>query len=198
MSIIHPHFYFPSDQLPIGLNLWWRDNCDLFLRCLTQAKYHRPWGNSNTSGNLLIYPPECHTKEINLNGRKPKHNGTKLGNSNAQSTTFRWLNIPLTSEDIDLLEREEVTLEQLAFSYISLGMFGLGLSVKYDNARKSYSVSIYRPSDATHLQPVGISGSSSDLRDALLVSLYRFNHCLEGSFDNAPDSDAVIQPRRFY
>lgn len=197
MSVIHPQRMFPSDLVPIELNVWWRDNSDLFLRCLTAPKYRVSGLFGTMSGNLLIYPPKCSITEEKMNGRKPKRHGTGLGNSDGQPLPFRWINIPLTSEDISTLERETVDLEQLAFGFIQLGMFGLGLSVKYDSARKSYNVSIYRPSDATHLQPCGISGSAPDLRDALLVSLYRFNNCLEGSFDNAPDQDVALQSGRF-
>lgn len=197
MNFLSPHFEFPSDQLPIELNLWWRDNCDLFLRCLTSPKFHRPQFNSTSTGNLLIYPPKCLIKENILNGRKPKQHGGGLGSSNAQSTSFRWINVPLTSEDIATLEREEASLEQLSYAFIQLGVFGLGLSIKYDSSRKSYTVSIYGSDISNNNQPCGISGSASELRDALLVSLFRFNTCLQGSFDGRTSADTTVQPTRF-
>jgi len=198
MSIIHPYREFPDLSTPAVLLTWWRDNYQVFLRALTYDRYRRFYGQGSISNNLLIYPPECNRMENKLNGRKPQRHERGLGSSNAQPSSIRWINIALTSEDLSILEREEASLEQLAFSFVQLGMFGLGLSIKYDRTRKSYSVSIYRPSDATNVQSLGISGASPDLRDALLVSLYRFNHCLGGSFDNAPDTDATVQPRRFY
>lgn len=198
MSIIHPHFEFPSDQMPIELDLWWRDNAALFIRLLTSQKYHKPQFGSSQTGNLLIYPPKCNIKENILNGRKPKRHGSSVGSSDGKSTAFRWINIQLTSEDIDILEGEEASLEQLAYAFIGLGVRGLGLSVKYDSARKSYSVSIYGPDSTNNMQPCGISGAAPDLRDALLVSLYRFNNRLQGSFDGCASEDTNIQPKRFF
>jgi len=197
MSILHPHFSFPEDCLPIEAAIWWRDNSDLFLRCLTQAKFHRPQFGSDLSGNLLIYPPKCNRMENEMNGRKPRGHGSRLGSSDAQPATFRWINITLTSEDINTLEREEASLEQLALAFIQLGVRGLGLAVKYDSVGKSYAVSIYGSDTTNHMQPCGISGKSADLRDALLVSLYRFNHSLQGSFDGCTGEDNVLQSGRF-
>jgi len=136
--------------------------------------------------------------ENKLNGRKPKRHGDSVGGSNDKSAPFRWINVQLTSEDINILEGETADLEQLAYAFIQLGVRGLGLSIKYDSARKSYAVSIYGSDSTANMQPCGISGSSPDLRDALLVSLYRFNHCLQGSFDGCTSKDAIVQPKRFF
>ncbi len=197
MSIIHPHRTFPSDLVPIEVNMWWAQNADLFLRCLTQVKYHRSTFYSEASGNLLIYPPKCNIKENEMNGRKPSRHGSGTSNSNGKPSSFQWINIPLTSEDLDTLEREEASIELLAYDFIQLGVRGFGLSVKYDNARKSYSVSIYGSDSTNNNKPCGISGSSAELRDALLVSLYRFNIGLQGSFDDSTTSNTILQSGRF-
>lgn len=197
MSIIHPHRTFPEDCLPLEAAIWWRDNSALFLRCLVQPKFHKNRFGSTNTGNLLIYPPLCYRKEDILNGRKPKRSGGGLGSSDVKSATFQWINVPLTDQDLDILEREKASLEQLALAYISLGVQRLGLAVKYDSARKSYTVSIYGCDIRNDNKPCGISGAAADLRDALLVSLYRFNNCLQGSFDGQTNSDTAIQPRRF-
>jgi len=197
MSILHPQYEFPSDYVPIETNIWWRDHSDLFLRCLTQGKYLKPRFNSPSTGNLLIYPPKTNRMENEMNGRKPKRHEPSVGNRDAKSTAFRWINISLTSEDLDILEQETASLEQLAYAFIQLGVFGLGLSVKFDSARKSYTVSIYGSDISNNMQPCGISGSATELRDALLVSLYRFNHGLQGSFDGCTNKDATVQPNRF-
>lgn len=197
MTLFKLHDSFPENVLPLEAAIWWRDNADLFLRCLTAAKYHRAGFNSHLSPNLIIYPPKCNIMENEMNGRKPSRNVAKPGNRNEQPLPFRWLNIALTSEDLNLLERETANLEQLALAFIQLGVLGLGLSIKYDNARKCYNVSIYGSDNANHMQPCGISGSSADLRDALLVSLYRFNSCLQGSFTGSTAEDSMVQPSRF-
>jgi len=197
MSVIHPHRTFPEDSLPLETALWWRDHSELFLRALLQPKYRGRSSFSNLSGNLLIYPPKCNRMENNVNGRKPKRSEPVAGNSNGKPAAFRWINVALTAEDIDLLERETANLEQLSLAFIELGVRGFGLSVKYDSARKSYSVSIYGSDMANHNQPCGISGAAADLRDALLVSLFRFNTRLQGSFDGSTTENAAIQPSRF-
>lgn len=197
MSVVHPHFEYPEDCLTIEGAIWWRDHYDLFLRCLTLPKYHKPYFGSNLSSNLIIYPPECDRMENILNGRKPKPNGARLGSSDGKSLPLQWINIPLTDQDIATLESEKANLEQLALAYVQLGMHGLGLSIKFDSVGKSYVVSIYGPDSSNNMQPCGVSGRAPELRDALLVSLYRFNSCLQGSFDGRSNSSTAIQPRRF-
>jgi len=197
MKSFHPHREFPEDCLPLEAAIWWRDNANLFLRCLTQPKYRRFYADSRLSGNLIIYPPKCYMNGENMNGRKPKRNGTGNSVGINKPSTFQWINVTLTDQDLDILEREKADLEQLALAFISLGVQQLGLSVKYDRVGESYSVSIYGSDMANDGKPCGISGASSELRDALLVALYRFNNCLQGSFDGRTNSNPTIQSRRF-
>ena len=197
MSFYHPHFSFPEDVLPVETAIWWRDNYELFIACLTLPKYRGSMRYSNLSGNLLIYPPKCDIKENMMNGRKPRKPSVGLGDSNAQPVPFRWINIQLTPEDLNTLAEEEADLEQLALAFIELGVRGLGLSVKFDSVRKSYNVSIYGPDTLNNGQPCGISGSAADLRDALLVSLYKFNYGLSSSFDGSSTAHTVLQSERF-
>jgi len=193
----HPHFSDPETFLPIETALWWRDNAELFVRALLSPKYQRPSGYSSLSGNLIIYPPKCYIKDGTMNGRKPKGHVARLGDSDDKPVAFRWINISLTSEDVALLERETADLEQLALAFIELGVRGFGLSIKYDRSRKSYAVSIYGPDMANNMQPCGISGAAPDLRDAILVSLFRFNTGLQGSFDGCSLKNNVLQQARF-
>jgi len=197
MSVIHPHFQDFWDSSSIELALWWQHNSKLFLRCLTQPSFHAPVLFGSRSGNLLIYPPKCNIKEDKMNGRKSNQSVARASLSDAKPLPLKWINIPLTPEDIAILEKETADLEQLAFAYISLGVRGFGLSVKYDSARKSFNVSIYGSDMAADMQPCGISGAASDLRDALLVSLYRFNSCLQGSFDGQSAKNNAVQSKRF-
>jgi hypothetical protein len=197
MSVIHPHFQDFWDNSPVELALWWYYNSELFLRCLMETKYHKPAFGSTLSPNMLIYPPMCHIKDGKMNGRKSKQPVARFGDSDAQSLPLKWINIPLTAENITLLEGETADLEQLAFAFVSLGMLGLGLSIKYDSTRKSYNCSIYGSDISANNQPCGVSGAAPDLRDALLVSLFRFNSCLQGSFDGQSSKNSNVQSRRF-
>lgn len=198
MSVIHPHYSFPEDCLPFEAAVWWRDHADLFLRVLTTKKYQYPVFGGTLSGNLLIYPPECNIKEIKLNGRKSTRSGSRSGSGDVKSSPIHWCNIPLTPEDLDLLAKETADLEQLALAFVTVGSVGFGLSVKFDSTGKSFNCSIYGPDLSNDGRPCGVSGRSPDLRDALLVLLFRFNSRLQGSFDGQSNSDTAIQPRRFY
>jgi hypothetical protein len=132
-----------------------------------------------------------------VNGRKPTKPRARSGSSNGESLPFEWINVRLTDKDLDILEAETADLEQLALAYISLGVQRLGLSIKFDRVGESFVVSIYGFDLRNNNKPCGISGAAPDLRDALLVSLYRFNHCLQGSFDGRTDQNTTIQSRRF-
>lgn len=195
-SFYFPHLY-PEDVLPIAAAIWWRDNYALFLRVLLSPKYRQFYFGSNTSQNLLIYPPECNRMESNLNGRKPRRHGDGVGSGNDKPATFRWINITLTDQDLDILGQETASLEQLSLAFVQLGVRGLGLAIKYDRSRATFVCSIYGSDSTNNMQPCGVSGQSSDLRDALLVSLFRFNNRLQGSFDGSTAEDNTIQPRRF-
>ena len=197
MSVLHPHFGFPEDCLPIEAAIWWRDNYDLFLRCLTSKKYAKPLYGTTVSGNLLIYPPKCDIKESILNGRKSTKSGSRSGAGAGVSTAFQWVNVSLTAEDLDTLAGETADLEQLSLAFVAVGAVGFGLSVKFDSAGKSYTCCIYGPDNANDGRPCGISGRSPDLRDALLVLLFKFNNRLQGSFDGVSNQDAIVQSRRF-
>jgi len=197
MSVLHPSRTDYMDYGSLDLKLWWHCNEALFLRVLQSSKFHKPSFYSNRSGNLLIYPPTCDIKENIVNGRKSKPMGSKPESSNDKPTSIRWFNYALTTEDINRLEQETASLEQLAYAFIELGERGLGLSVKYDTARKSYSVSIYGPDTLNDMRPCGVSGQSSELRDAILVSLFKFNNCLQSSFDGFANSDTTVQSGRF-
>ncbi len=197
MSIIPPTFNLACDFLPPEAAIWWLKNSDLFLRILKQGKNGRRPFVGNLSHNLLIYPPKCDIMENKMNGRRTKQPKPRFDDSNGKSLPFKWVNVPLTAEDIGILERETANLEQLALAYLNVGVLGFGLSCKYDFSRKSFVCCIYRPNMGNDVQPCGVSGAAADLRDALLVLLYKFNNCLGGSFDNATFENDPIQPRRF-
>lgn len=197
MSILHPHWEYPESFLPIETALWWRDHSDLFFQVVMSPRYHKAVFGSELSGNLLIYPPKCDIKEDILNGRKLKRSGTGPDSSDGKSLPFQWVNVALADQDFDILERETANIEQLALAYLNLGVQRLGLAVKFDNARKSYTVSVYGSDSRNNMQPCGVSGSAPDLRDALLVLLYKFNNRLQGSFDGSTSQNTAVQSRRF-
>ena len=197
MSVLYHHFEEYQEFLPLDAALWFRETKDLVVSMLRSTKFKRGIFGTSLSGQLLIYPPENIRMENILNGRKPKRDGSQPSNGNGKPSTFRWVNIPLTSQDELILEQETADIELLSSSLIQLVVRGFGVSVKYDNARKSYNCSIYGCDLRNNMQPCGISGSASDVRDAILVSLYRFNTCLQGSFDGSTLEDTTFQPKRF-
>lgn len=197
MSIFHPHFRDPIDFMPADVLVWWSANAKECVRLLTHPAYRHAAANSKLSENLFIYVPKHLIMENEMNGRKSKTNGTKLESSSSEPVSFRWINVTLSDQDLDILERETASLELVASSLVQLVVRGLGISVKYDPVGKSYSCSIYGRDTRNNMQPCGISGRASDVRDAILVSLYRFETGLQGSFDGQSDQGNVLQSKRF-
>jgi hypothetical protein len=196
MSVLPFPTHEPVDFFTPELMIWWTEAWPIARDLLLKPQYRRKTSYSDQSGNLLIYPPDFYIKENKVNGRKPKGDGTKSGVSDKQHLPFRWINSPLTSEDYDYLEQQATSLELLASHLIQLVLRGFGVSVKYDYTRKSYNVCIYRPDNSDGRQPLGLSGHSSDLRDAILVTLYRFSIKLGGEFPDRVDEDTSDKPRR--
>lgn len=196
MPFLSPHFPYPEDHVPTCLLSWWVTARPVILRVLESKRYRRPAWNSHLSGNLLIYPPEYLYKEPILNGRKSK--GRTIGNGvvPSQSTPLEWVNAPLTSEDYLALEQSTYGLEYLAGCLVGLVSRGYGVSVKYDSQRKRCNCTIYRPPSDTNRRHLGLSGFASDVRDAVLVTLYRFEHKCGGELSDGLVGDAHNQSQR--
>ena len=105
-------------------------------------------------------------------------------NSKVLRGEFKWLNVRLEPKDIEELERSDSTLEFLAASLCGLASDGYGFSIKPTDQGKSYCVTIHRPDSDDSGVTYGMSSFGGELRDALLVALYKFDVCLEGSFDD--------------
>ena len=186
----------PVDFFTIELMLWWIKAAPVAMDMLLNPKYRRATFGSTLSGNLLIYPLKNLIMETDMNGRKSKDNGAKHSLPANKSLPFGWVNCPLTSEDYDYLEQQTASLELLTSNLIQLVVRGFGVSVKYDHARKSFNVCIYRPDIGDGRQPLGLSGHSTDVRDAILVTLYRFDHKLGGEFPDRIMEGTSNQPSR--
>ena len=197
MSIFPRHKTDYFEFMPPGLAYWYYLNSRLILAGLRSKNKVNQIAEGWVTPNLLIYPPESLIKERKMNGRKPTGNGSKPSSGNGKSLPIRWVNHTLTAEDINALEGETANLELLSSHLIQLVGSGLGVSVKYDHIRKSYNCCIYGSDNRNDGQSCGISGFSPDLRDAVLLSLYKFNNCLQGSFDGCSSETAIIQSSRF-
>ena len=192
------HFDTPETFMSAELAIWWYYARDTAILLLTARKYRRKSYYSNKTDNLLLYPPEHLIKENIVNGRKPKDQPRFNGSKSAQSSTIEWLDGLLTAEDIDILERDTTSIEYLAGKLISLVSDGYGCAVKYDLERERYNCTIYRPPNGKQRKHLGLSGNSPDLRDAILVTLYRFDSKFGGVIDDSsPDASSAKQKRRF-
>jgi hypothetical protein len=169
----------------------------VILKLLTSPRYRAIDRFSGRSVNLLVQPPKKLIMEGLMSGRKPKTNGGRDSIRDSKSPSFRWVNVPLEDTDFDYLERQEATLEQLALDYVQLATRGFGTSVKYDPARKSFNCCIYGSSAGDDSDKCGLSGHSPDLRDALLVTLYRFDIKLQGEFPAFSSDSTIHKSRRF-
>lgn len=190
------HSPYAEDHIPYAVIDWWISAKSTILHVLEAPRYRRPAFNSHLSGNLLIYPPESLYKENILNGRKPKSSAGGNGGKPQQSSTLVWVNAPLTAEDYIALERETHGIEYLSAVLIGLVCRGYGISVKYDTERKRYNCTIYRPPSDLNRRHMGLSGFAPDLRDAVLVTLYRFEFKCGGELTDDLVGDSHNQPER--
>lgn len=192
-SLHYDHF---SNFMSGELALWFYTAWPTILRVLTDRKYRKKSFWSDSSLNLLLYPPEHLIKENILNGRKPKNqSGTNRVKSD-QPPPLEWLDGSLTLEDIDFLEHDATSVEHLASVLISLVSDGYGVSVKFDTVRERYNCTIYRPPTGKQRRHLGLSGNSPTVRDAVAVTLYRFEHKFGGVIDDASLDDAHAQQKR--
>jgi len=198
MSFFHVHFSYVEDNMNPELAAWWLTAHVVILRVLTSPKYRRPVWGTTLSGNLLIQPPKNLIMETHMNGRKPKSSSSRNGSIPVQPASLEWINSPLTPEDYDLLEHDSASLEYL--SGVLIGLVGrcYGVSVKFDSERRRYNCTIYRsPSDGNR-RHLGLSGFAPDLRDSILVTLYRFNVKCGGELtDSLVENSSNQSVRRF-
>lgn len=135
-----------------------------------------------TSGDIL--------RELRL--EMPRKKGTQTNDkrdrfgdvdSKMHRGEFKWANIRLEPSDIDELERSTSTVEFLATSLCGLASDGYGFSVKPVDKGESICCTIIRSDPDNPGITYGMSSFGGELRDTLLVALYKFDVLLEGSFD---------------
>lgn len=109
---------------------------------------------------------------------------------------LKWINIPLSDEDVDVLSRSESSVEFLAASLCALAVDGYGFSVKPVDSGKSLCCTINRPDLFGDGVAYGMSSFAGELRDVLLVALYKFDVKLEGDFSNCTPFLETSKPRQ--
>jgi hypothetical protein len=133
-----------------------------------------------------------------MNGRRPKTLGNKPSSKSTEPGTNQWLSIPLSDEDVTSLADAKDKLEHLSAGLLSLVSDTVCVSIKFQSERNQYCVSIYRPGRGSGGSVVGLSGFSTDLRDAVLVALYKFHVKLGGQLPERLSDTAYDKPvRRF-
>jgi len=168
------HSPFPEDVLPLPVAIWFYETWPVFMLMFTRTRYRRPVWGSNLSGNLLIYPPDYVLNGEKMNDNNAKRNGGRNRGKSEQSPSFQWINVTLTDEDYDQLELVTSDLPTLGAMLVGLVVGGYGVTVKYDSERKRFNCTIYRPGGDNNSRPVGLSSFAPDLRDAIAVTLYKF------------------------
>ncbi len=190
--------HYPDEFIQPELLPFWSQNKELVVHTLLHGKDDRFRNVTSFSRNLFVYPSEYDIKELELRGNKSK--GSVGGNSgkSSQPGGIQWLNVPLDSSDVDDLERDASTLEYLAAALVGLVGDGYGISVKYQAERKSYSCTIYRPDTGGGSGGYGVSGFAPDVRDAVLVTLFKFERKLGGEFPTGGNASPFLaQSKRF-
>lgn len=130
---------------------------------------------------LGLYMPRKKGEEKNV-----QHTRFNDSGSTGSGTEWKWVNIRLQPEDITALEQSISTFEFLAASLCALGDDGIGFTLKPEDNGKSFRVTLNRSYSGDPSITYGLSSFAGNIHDALLTALYKFDVCLEGSFDNAP------------
>lgn len=131
-------------------------------------------------------------------GKQNDNTGNTGGNRNfgqSSGNEWKWANIELSSADIDILTNSNTTLEYLAGCIAVLANDGIGVTIKPVDSGKSVCVTIYRPDFQGNGYTVGISSFGGNVRDALLVTLYKLDEKLGGEFNNAVEYVQAIPPK---
>lgn len=98
---------------------------------------------------------------------------------------LKWLNIRLEADDLDTLEQSDATLEYLSACIVGLANDGFGISIKPVDKGESICCTIIGSHPDFDGVSYGLSSFAGNVRDALLVSLYKLDEKLGGTFNNA-------------
>lgn len=187
---------YPENQLQPFLLPFWSKNREFILDVFTKAGNDRFYRRKNDGRNIFVYPSDDLIMENVMNGRKSKGTGKSNPQSVRKSSSIQWINVTLSDEDYNELERSEATLEYLAACLLGLVGEGLCISVKPNVERNNISVTIYRPADDNGGGGVGLSAFATDVRDAALVALYKFDTKCGGEFPHSDELDTPNQRQR--
>lgn len=133
--------------------------------------------------------------------RKAKQNGSIGGIGRGGSGGMRagggckWVNVKLSDEDVLTLERSDATMEYLAGCLLGLADNGFNVSVKVVDEGDSIMACIIRPSDKPDVPDIGISSFASNVRDAVLGLLYKFENILGGILEPSLVADTRTSAR---
>lgn len=119
------------------------------------------------------------TKNGNNNARSGAGGNKSLGGSG----TVQWCNIRLAPEDVLDLERSEATLEYLGARFVELAVSGANISLKPADGGQSFCATLICPPHEGSSGSVGLSGFGGNVRDALLVLVYKFDVICGGEID---------------
>lgn len=140
---------------------------------------------------LGLYMPAKRGQKKDAPGNSRFERGTEM-----RGNEWKWVNIPITDADIDELSGSESTFEFLAASLCALAGDGIGFSIKLIDSGKSFCVTLNGPDIPGGSTIYGVSSFAGELRDALLVALYKFDIHLEGDWSNVTKLVEAAKPRQ--
>jgi len=112
------------------------------------------------------------TNNANVNG----------GGGEGKRDEWKWANLRLSPEDIDILGSSDATLEYLATQCCELADGGIGFTVKPADLGKSRCAILYRPDFPVSGRTLAVSAYADNARDALLTVLYKLDTYGGGDF----------------
>jgi len=114
-----------------------------------------------------------------------KRNSPARAGSEKNGNQLIWLNIKLEDNDLDALEQSDNTFEYLSACAIGLASDGFGISLKPIDQGESYCFTIIGSDSDGSGVSYGLSSFAGNVRDVLLVGLYKFDEKLGGTFTDA-------------
>lgn len=188
--------YYPEDNLSPFLLRGWRKWRDFLFEDITKFEKDKSYSRKYDMYNVInLTMPIYIMEEKMARGKSKGHVGGNRSESN-KPVTFQWVNVTLTPEDSAIISGDTSTLEFALSAFVGMVERGVSVSLKHNMERKEWTASIYQPDTNDNSILRGVSGFSADVRLAITVVMYKYNHILSGEFPSSGDGSEAAQQFR--
>lgn len=118
-------------------------------------------------------------------------NKVGLGGDNA----FHWLTVRLEAEDVAWLGECTDNMETIVAALLGLCDRGYGFTCKPTRKHDGFCATLLSPVSDDYAGTIALAAYGSNVRDTCLALLYKFEHCLGGTFPAKPELFNSERPR---